>query len=271
MLLHRTPLPNPARGNSVPLALSATRALAKARQQAGYSSQSQHLLHHHDAGLPSRAGPRAHHLRPNPEPASANAGRPRNAPRNGINTGCALTPLTRSHLHSNPQRQYLRLSSSLASIISRPSPAGSTTVNTTTNSRQGRSSHALDSSSATSLSPPELSRLKTTSPALTSSPLTSPSPSPSALRALHSSASPPGMYTTSFAFFESLGEAGISHVFVNLGSDHPSIIEAMVKGSREKNPNFPRIITCPNEVRLVPSLILNTNTPSCRYLCKASC
>lgn len=57
------------------------------------------------------------------------------------------------------------------------------------------------------------------------------------------------MYTTSFAFFESLGEAGISHVFVNLGSDHPSIIEAMVKGQREKNPNFPRIITCPNEVR----------------------
>lgn len=56
------------------------------------------------------------------------------------------------------------------------------------------------------------------------------------------------MYTTSFAFFESLGEAGISHVFVNLGSDHPSIIEAMVKGQREKNPNFPRIITCPNEV-----------------------
>lgn len=56
------------------------------------------------------------------------------------------------------------------------------------------------------------------------------------------------MYTTSFAFFESLGEAGISHVFVNLGSDHPSIIEAMVKGQREKSANFPRIITCPNEV-----------------------
>lgn len=56
------------------------------------------------------------------------------------------------------------------------------------------------------------------------------------------------MYTTSFAFFESLGEAGISHVFVNLGSDHPSIIEAMVKGQREKSANFPRIITCPNEM-----------------------
>lgn len=63
------------------------------------------------------------------------------------------------------------------------------------------------------------------------------------------------MYTTSFAFFEALWEAGVSHVFVNLGSDHPSIIEAMVKGQREKKGNFPRIITCPNEVSQ-PSLFL---------------
>lgn len=56
------------------------------------------------------------------------------------------------------------------------------------------------------------------------------------------------MYTASFAFFEALHEAGISHVFVNLGSDHPSIIEAMVKGQRENKANFPRIITCPNEM-----------------------
>ena len=55
-------------------------------------------------------------------------------------------------------------------------------------------------------------------------------------------------YTTSFAFFEALWEAGITHVFVNLGSDHPSIIEAMVKGANEKQGQFPRIITCPNEM-----------------------
>lgn len=55
-------------------------------------------------------------------------------------------------------------------------------------------------------------------------------------------------YTTSFAFFEALWEAGITHVFVNLGSDHPSIIEAMVKGQQEKKGAFPRIITCPNEM-----------------------
>lgn len=56
------------------------------------------------------------------------------------------------------------------------------------------------------------------------------------------------MYTASFAFFEAIWEAGITHCFVNLGSDHPSIIEAMVKGQREKKDQFPRIITCPNEV-----------------------
>lgn len=66
------------------------------------------------------------------------------------------------------------------------------------------------------------------------------------------------MYTTSFAFFEALWEAGVTHVFVNLGSDHPSIIEAMVKGQREAKGNFPRIITCPNEV----SQYLSYITPS---------
>lgn len=56
------------------------------------------------------------------------------------------------------------------------------------------------------------------------------------------------MYTASFAFFEAIWEAGVTHCFVNLGSDHPSIIEAMVKGQREKKGQFPRIITCPNEM-----------------------
>jgi hypothetical protein len=67
---------------------------------------------------------------------------------------------------------------------------------------------------------------------------------------LAAAADQPKMYTTSFAFFEALWDAGVTHVFVNLGSDHPSIIEAMVKGAREKKGQFPRIITCPNEVRL---------------------
>ncbi|KAI0480099.1 thiamine pyrophosphate enzyme [Xylariaceae sp. FL0804] len=56
------------------------------------------------------------------------------------------------------------------------------------------------------------------------------------------------MYTASSAFFEALWEAGVTHCFVNLGSDHPSIIEAMVKGQREAPAKFPRVITCPNEM-----------------------
>jgi hypothetical protein len=59
------------------------------------------------------------------------------------------------------------------------------------------------------------------------------------------------MYTASSAFFEALWEAGVTHCFVNLGSDHPSIIEAMVKGARERKGNFPKMITCPNEVCLM--------------------
>ncbi|KIW02208.1 uncharacterized protein PV09_06364 [Verruconis gallopava] len=58
----------------------------------------------------------------------------------------------------------------------------------------------------------------------------------------------PDLYTTSFAFFEALWDAGVRYCFVNLGSDHPSIIEAMVKGQKEKKNEFPRIITCPNEM-----------------------
>ena len=40
-------------------------------------------------------------------------------------------------------------------------------------------------------------------------------------------------------------QAGVTHCFVNLGSDHPSIIEAIVKGQNEKKDQFPKIITCP--------------------------
>ncbi|KAI5783166.1 thiamine pyrophosphate enzyme, N-terminal TPP binding domain-containing protein [Peziza echinospora] len=56
------------------------------------------------------------------------------------------------------------------------------------------------------------------------------------------------MYTASFAFFEALWEAGVTHCFVNLGSDHPSILEALVKGRRNTPDKFPTIITCPNEM-----------------------
>ncbi|KAI3297236.1 hypothetical protein DTO002I6_2988 [Penicillium roqueforti] len=49
-------------------------------------------------------------------------------------------------------------------------------------------------------------------------------------------------------FFEALFEAGITYCFVNLGSDHPAMLEAMIKAKQENKPNFPRIITCPSEL-----------------------
>lgn len=65
----------------------------------------------------------------------------------------------------------------------------------------------------------------------------------------------PQTYTAADAFFEALVDAGVTHCFVNLGSDHPSIMEAMVKGQRDPDKKFPRIITCPSEVCLrEPSL-----------------
>ncbi|CZT48659.1 uncharacterized protein RSE6_09389 [Rhynchosporium secalis] len=51
------------------------------------------------------------------------------------------------------------------------------------------------------------------------------------------------MYTASFAFFEALAEARLNHCFVNLGSDHHSITEAIIKGQNEKKEQFPKIIT----------------------------
>ncbi|EGE02161.1 thiamine pyrophosphate enzyme [Trichophyton equinum CBS 127.97] len=47
---------------------------------------------------------------------------------------------------------------------------------------------------------------------------------------------------------EALWDAGVRYVFANLGSDHPAIMEAIVKGQRERKDRFPKIITCPHEM-----------------------
>ncbi|KJZ71239.1 hypothetical protein HIM_09382 [Hirsutella minnesotensis 3608] len=47
------------------------------------------------------------------------------------------------------------------------------------------------------------------------------------------------------------GKAGITACFVNVGSDHPSILEAIVKGKRERPNAWPRMITCPSEVTAI--------------------
>ncbi|KAJ5098570.1 Thiamine pyrophosphate enzyme C-terminal TPP-binding [Penicillium argentinense] len=54
--------------------------------------------------------------------------------------------------------------------------------------------------------------------------------------------------TAAEGFFEALAEAGVTHCFVNLGSDHPALLEAMIKAKQEKLANFPKIITCPSEL-----------------------
>ena len=40
----------------------------------------------------------------------------------------------------------------------------------------------------------------------------------------------------------------MTYCFVNLGSDHPSILESITKAQNEKKGQSPRIITCPNEM-----------------------
>ncbi len=54
------------------------------------------------------------------------------------------------------------------------------------------------------------------------------------------------MYTTGTAFLEALQEAGVSYIFANLGSDHPSIIESLAIAEQE-NRKLPTLITCPHE------------------------
>ena len=55
------------------------------------------------------------------------------------------------------------------------------------------------------------------------------------------------MYTTSSAFLDALIEANVSHLFVNLGSDHTALVEAIAE-ARANGRKIPEIITCPNEM-----------------------
>ena len=52
--------------------------------------------------------------------------------------------------------------------------------------------------------------------------------------------------TTADALMEALQEVGISYVFCNLGSDHPSIIEALAK-AKEEQKALPKAVICPHE------------------------
>jgi acetolactate synthase-1/2/3 large subunit len=55
------------------------------------------------------------------------------------------------------------------------------------------------------------------------------------------------MYSTSSAFLDALVEAGVTYLFVNLGSDHPALVEAIAE-ARAAGRAVPEVITCPNEM-----------------------
>jgi thiamine pyrophosphate-dependent acetolactate synthase large subunit-like protein len=83
---------------------------------------------------------------------------------------------------------------------------------------------------------------------------------------LESCSSDPIRYTASFEFFKAIWELGRRNCFVNLGSDHPSVMEARAKGYREKKDSFLRIFTCPNEMvalSMADGYARVTNEPQC--------
>jgi acetolactate synthase-1/2/3 large subunit len=55
------------------------------------------------------------------------------------------------------------------------------------------------------------------------------------------------MPTAARAFLEALREAGVSHIFANLGSDHTALVEALAHARAVGEP-MPRVVTCPNEM-----------------------
>ena len=56
-------------------------------------------------------------------------------------------------------------------------------------------------------------------------------------------------YTTSTALLEALAEAGVTHIYANLGSDHPGLIEALAQARADGTAaELPTVIVCPHEI-----------------------
>ena len=55
------------------------------------------------------------------------------------------------------------------------------------------------------------------------------------------------MYTAGAAMLEALQEAGVEYLFVNLGSDHTALLEAIARAQAEQRPT-PKLITSPHEM-----------------------
>lgn len=58
------------------------------------------------------------------------------------------------------------------------------------------------------------------------------------------------MVTTASIFFRTLVQAGVTHVFVNWGNDHPAFLEELEKQRSESADGSTQIqiVTCPNEM-----------------------
>ncbi|HYE49120.1 MAG TPA: thiamine pyrophosphate-binding protein, partial [Azospirillaceae bacterium] len=55
------------------------------------------------------------------------------------------------------------------------------------------------------------------------------------------------MDTAGTAFLDALVEHGVTHLFANLGSDHPALLEALAAARASGRP-VPRLVTCPTEM-----------------------
>ncbi|KXN85069.1 Benzoylformate decarboxylase [Leucoagaricus sp. SymC.cos] len=56
------------------------------------------------------------------------------------------------------------------------------------------------------------------------------------------------MYTASSIFLKALADAGITHAFVNWGSDHPGLLEDLERQRVELGGTALQVVTCPNEM-----------------------
>lgn len=55
------------------------------------------------------------------------------------------------------------------------------------------------------------------------------------------------VFTASHVFLDTLLQAGITHIFCNLGSDHPALVEAFAERVMAFEKQGVAIVTCPNE------------------------
>ncbi|KAL1742705.1 thiamine pyrophosphate enzyme, N-terminal TPP binding domain-containing protein [Schizophyllum fasciatum] len=56
------------------------------------------------------------------------------------------------------------------------------------------------------------------------------------------------MYTTATLFLRTLADCGITHAFVNWGSDHPALLEELERERAEEGQTAVEVLTCPSEM-----------------------